>query len=58
VRLGQNFAEYLTEEANVIAPQAEVAGFARAVDDLRDAVERLEKRIAHLEQSKGRGTTG
>jgi ubiquinone biosynthesis protein UbiJ len=41
VRLGQNFAEYLTEEACVIAPQAEVAGFARAVDDLRDAVERL-----------------
>lgn len=58
VRLGQNFAEYLTEEANVIAPQAEVAGFARAVDDLRDTVERLEKRIAHLEQSKGRGTAG
>ena len=58
VRLGQNFAEYLTEEAGVIAPQAAVSGFARAVDDLRDAVERLEKRIAHLEQSKGRGTTG
>ena len=58
VRLGQNFAEYLTEEAGVIAPQAAVSGFARAVDDLRDAVERLEKRIAHLEQSKGRGTAG
>lgn len=58
IRLGQNFAEYLTEEAGVIAPQAEVAGFARAVDDLRDAVERLEKRIAHLEQSKGRSTAG
>ena len=58
VRLGQNFAEYLTEEAGVIAPQADVSGFARAVDDLRDAVDRLEKRIAHLEQSKGRGTTG
>jgi ubiquinone biosynthesis accessory factor UbiJ len=58
VRLGQNFAEYLTEEAGVIAPQAEVAGFARTVDDLRDAVERLEKRIAHLEQSKGRGPAG
>ncbi len=58
VRLGQNFAEYLTEEAGVIAPQAAVSGFARAVDDLRDAVERLEKRIAHLEQSKGRGTGG
>ena len=41
-----------------IAPQAAVAGFARAVDDLRDAVDRLEKRIAHLEQSKGRGTAG
>ena len=58
VRLGQNFAEYLTEEAGVSAPQAEVAGFARAVDDLRDAVERLEKRIARLEQSKGRSTAG
>jgi ubiquinone biosynthesis accessory factor UbiJ len=58
VRLGQNFAEYLTEEAGVIAPQAAVSGFARAVDDLRDAVERLEKRIAHLEQSRGRGTPG
>jgi ubiquinone biosynthesis protein UbiJ len=55
VRLGQNFAEYLTEEAGVIAPQAAVAGFVRAVDDLRDAVERLEKRIAHLEQSRSRG---
>ena len=58
LRLGQNFAEYLTEEAGVIAPQAEVAGFARAVDDLRDAVERLEKRIARLEQAIGRGTAG
>jgi ubiquinone biosynthesis protein UbiJ len=58
LRLGQNFAEYLTEEAGVIAAQAEVAGFARAVDDLRDAVERLEKRIAHLEQAKDRGTVG
>jgi ubiquinone biosynthesis protein UbiJ len=58
LRLGQNVAEYLTEEAGVIAPQAEVSGFARAVDDLRDAVERLEKRIARLEQAEGRGTAG
>jgi ubiquinone biosynthesis protein UbiJ len=56
VRLGQNVAEYLTEEAGVIASPAQVSAFARAVDDLRDAVERLEKRIARLEQSKGRGT--
>jgi ubiquinone biosynthesis protein UbiJ len=57
-RLGQNFAEYLTEEANVLAPPAAVSGFARAVDDLRDAVERLEKRIERLEQPKGRGAAG
>jgi len=56
LRLGQNFAEYLTEEADVIAPRTEVAAFARAVDDLRDAAERLEKRIARLEQSKRRET--
>jgi ubiquinone biosynthesis protein UbiJ len=58
LRLGQNFGEYLTEEAGVIAPQADVSDFARAVDDLRDAVERLEKRIARLEQAKGRGAAG
>lgn len=52
LRLGQNFAEYLTEEASVIAAPADVTAFAHAVDDLRDAVERLEKRIARLEQAK------
>jgi ubiquinone biosynthesis protein UbiJ len=58
LRLGQNFAEYLTEEADILAPQAEVSGFVRAVDDLRDAVDRLEKRIERLEQAKGRGAGG
>lgn len=58
LRLGQNFAEYLTEEAGVLAPPQAVSGFARAVDDLRDAVERLEKRIERLEQAKGRGAAG
>ena len=52
LRLGQNVAEYLTEEAGVIAAPADVSAFARAVDDLRDAVERLEKRIDRLEQTK------
>jgi ubiquinone biosynthesis protein UbiJ len=52
LRLGQNVAEYLTEEAGVIAAPADVTAFARAVDDLRDAVERLEKRIEHLERSR------
>jgi ubiquinone biosynthesis protein UbiJ len=55
LRLGQNFAEYLTEEADILAPPAEVSGFVRAVDELRDAVDRLEKRIERLEQPKGRG---
>jgi ubiquinone biosynthesis protein UbiJ len=58
LRLGQNLAEYLTEEAGVLAAPAEVAGFVRAVDELRDAVERLEKRIERIEQAKGRGASG
>jgi ubiquinone biosynthesis protein UbiJ len=59
LRLGQNFAEYLTEEAGVIAAPTEVSDFVRAVDDLRDAVERLEKRIERLEQAKkGQGAAG
>ncbi|HSD53902.1 MAG TPA: SCP2 sterol-binding domain-containing protein [Burkholderiales bacterium] len=58
LRLGQNFAEYLTEEAGILAAPAAVSGFVRAVDDLRDAVDRLEKRIERLEQTKGRSAAG
>ncbi len=47
-RLGQNLAEYLTEEAGVLAPAAERARFARDVAELADAVERLEKRLDYL----------
>jgi ubiquinone biosynthesis protein UbiJ len=47
-RVGQNFAEYLTEEANVLAPKAELARFSREVSDLVDAVERLEKRLDRI----------
>jgi len=41
----QNVAEYLTEEVGLVAPSTALAGFARDVADLVDAVERLEKRL-------------
>jgi ubiquinone biosynthesis protein UbiJ len=56
-RAGRNVAEYLTEEAGLLAQPAEVARFGRDVDDLRDAVERLEQRLDRLERLErpGRG---
>lgn len=45
LRLAQNLAEYWTEEQPLIARRADLARFGDEVDDLRDAVERLEKRI-------------
>lgn len=47
-RFGQNLAEYFTEEARVLAPPAHLARFGREVAELRDAVERLEKRIDRI----------
>ena len=46
--LAQNTAEYLTEEAHVLASRLKVETFVREVDELRDATERLEKRIERL----------
>jgi ubiquinone biosynthesis protein UbiJ len=47
-RGAQGAAEYWTEEAPLIASRVKVEAFARGVDELRDAVERLEKRIDRL----------
>jgi len=47
-RLGQNVAEYLKDEAQLAVHPHELGAFARQVDDLRDAVDRLEKRIQRL----------
>lgn len=47
-RLGENAAEYLTEEANLVASASELARFSREVADLVDAVERLEKRLERV----------
>jgi ubiquinone biosynthesis protein UbiJ len=47
-RFGQNVAEYLTEEAELLAPKPELARFSREVAELVDAVERLEKRLDRI----------
>lgn len=47
-RLGENVAEYLKEEAGLLVHPYELERFGREVEDVRDAVERLEQRIARL----------
>jgi ubiquinone biosynthesis protein UbiJ len=51
-RLGDNVAEYLKEESQQLPRPDDVAAFGRAVADARDAVERLDKRIARLEAKR------
>jgi ubiquinone biosynthesis protein UbiJ len=48
-RLGENLAEYLTEESRLLAPPAALARFGRDVADLVDALERLEKRLDRID---------
>lgn len=50
-RTGQGAAEYWTEESPLIASRVKVDGFVREVSELRDAVERLEKRIENRGQT-------
>jgi len=49
-RLAAGAAEYWTEEDPLIASRVKVEDFLAGVAELRDAVERLDKRIARLEQ--------
>lgn len=46
LRTAQGAAEYWTEESPLIASRVKVEGFVRGVSELRDALERLDKRIA------------
>lgn len=46
--LARNTAEYLTEEAKLLASPLQLGEFARDVDALREAVDRLEERIERL----------
>ena len=48
VRLAQGAAEYWTEESQLVATRVKVGTFVDGVAELRDAVERLEKRIGKL----------
>jgi len=48
VSMAENVAEYLTEEKAVLVTPLQAAEFMREVDELRDAVERLDKRIERL----------
>ena len=48
LRLAQGAAEYWTEESPLIASRVKVEDFVRGVSDLRDAVERFEKRVERV----------
>lgn len=48
VRAAENAREYAVEESGLLATDGEIAAFGQAVDELRDRLARLEKRIARL----------
>lgn len=47
-RLGEGFMEYAVEESRLLAPRAQFAAFSAEVARLRDALERMEKRLERL----------
>lgn len=49
LRTAQGASEYWTEESPLITSRVKVESFVREVSELRDAVDRLEKRIERLE---------
>lgn len=49
-RMGLAAAEYVTEEARVTPPAAEIAAWLSDVDALRDDIDRLEQHVARLER--------
>jgi ubiquinone biosynthesis protein UbiJ len=51
--LSMNVAEYLQEEGRDVPTRVELDEFLEAVDQLRDAADRLEARIARLEPRRG-----
>ncbi len=50
LNLAANFTEYWTEERPLLAKRQHIAEFVKQVDHLRDDAERLEKRVARLQQ--------
>ena len=55
--LTMNTSEFLQEEARQLPPRVEVNAFGRAVECLRDDVERAAQRLARLEQHRRRATS-
>jgi ubiquinone biosynthesis accessory factor UbiJ len=51
--LARNTAEYLTEESRDLPVRVEVEEFLEDVDRLREAVDRLESRVAAVERPRG-----
>jgi len=47
-KVGANIAEFATEDSGFVVPARELGEFSRAVDDLRDDLARLEKRVSRL----------
>jgi ubiquinone biosynthesis protein UbiJ len=50
LNLAANLTEYWTEERPLLAKRQQIASFVQQVDQLRDDAERLEKRVARLQQ--------
>jgi ubiquinone biosynthesis protein UbiJ len=55
-RLAAGAAEYWTEESPLIATRVKVEDFVAGVTELRDTVERLDKRIERLAEKMGPGS--
>lgn len=51
--LSMNVAEYLQEEGRDVPTRVELDEFLESVDQLRDATDRLEARLARLESQRG-----
>lgn len=49
--LREDVAEYLVEESGDVIGEVELGAFHREVDALRDRVERLEQRVAHVKRA-------
>jgi ubiquinone biosynthesis accessory factor UbiJ len=50
---GENIAEYLQEESRDLVARTEIDEFLHGVDELREALDRLEARMKSLEQRRG-----
>lgn len=50
---GENIAEYLQEEGRDLVTKTEMEEFLRGVDGVRESIDRIEARLARIEQRSG-----